>query len=175
MNTKTTSGQREKGFNGGIQNGTTAFDDDSKRLDTYLKESYKSLKEDFPDFEVVGMFNKQMKLDLVGDACFGFAPDGGVWFKDGKLVAVFEAKKQGKGGNAYERWWDNAMTAKYINPDVKYVTFCTGEGAGEGECLDKMRRKAKIMMGENFPMHLKVESFTRQEVLDIMTETLLSI
>ena len=39
------------------------------------------------------MFNKQMKIDLVGDACFGFAPDGGVWFKDGKLVAVFEAKK----------------------------------------------------------------------------------
>ena len=164
--------QREKDFNGGIQKGTTAFDDDSKRLDVYLKENFKTLSSKFKEFESFSMFNKTMKLALVGADCFGFAPDGGVWFHNGKLKVVFEAKKQGKGGNAYERWWDNAMTAKHINPDVKYVTFCTGEGAAEGQCLDKMRQKAKIMMGDNFIFHLKVEPFSQQEVYDIMFATL---
>lgn len=164
--------QRDIDFRGGIQRGTTAFDEKSKRLDVYLKENYKSLSSDFDEFTSVSQFTKEMKIELVGDDCFGFAPDGGAWFYKGKLVAVFEAKKQGEGGNAYERWWDNATTAKFINPDVKYVTFCTGAGAAADKCLDKLRRKAKIMMGENFVTHCKVEPFTKQEVLDIMIQTL---
>jgi hypothetical protein len=167
--------QRESDFKGGIQNGTTAFDTESKRLDVYLKENRQLLRSELDGFKVVNRFSKQLKESLVGDDCFGFEPDGGAWFKDGKLVAVFEAKKQGEQGNAYERWWDNATTAKFINPDVKYVTFCTGAGAAEDKCLDKLRRKAKIMMGENFETHCKVEPFTEQEVRDIMRETLMSI
>ncbi len=165
--------QRESDFKGGIQVGTTAFDDDSKRLDAYLKECRDELSQ--TGLSVVSMFSKQMKLDLVGDDCFGFAPDGGAWFKNGVLVAVFEAKKQGEAGNAYERWWDNAVTSKYINPDVKYVTFCTGAGAAEGKCLDKLRRKATIMMGKNFTFHMNEDAFTKKEVMDIMKETLGSI
>jgi len=165
--------QREKDFRGGIQTGTTAYDEESKRLDFYLKECKNEIKLD--QFEVYSLLSKQMKLELVGLDCFGFAPDGGVWFKNGKLVAVFEAKKQGKGGNAYERWWDNAVTAKHINPDVKYVTFCTGAGAGEGECLDKLRQKAEIMMGDGYVFYNQVEPFTKQQVYDIMVKTLMEI
>jgi len=162
--------QRESDFKGGIQRGTTAFDEESKRLDKCLKECKDEISMD--GYTVVTQFDYNMKIKYVGDDCFGFAPDGGAWFKDNKLVAVFEAKKQGEGGNAYERWWDNAMTAKFINPDVKYITFCSGAGAGEGKCLDKLRRKAKIMMGDNFICYNKVEGFTKQEVYDIMEKTL---
>jgi len=165
--------QRESDFKGGIQVGTTAFDADSKRLDRCLKECKDEISID--GYAVVTQFNYDMKIKYVGDDCFGFAPDGGAWFKGDKLVAVFEAKKQGEGGNAYERWWDNANTAKFINPDVKYVTFCSGAGAAEGKCLDKLHRKAKIMMGDNFIFHNNVEGFTKEEVMELMLETLGSI
>lgn len=160
-------------FKGGIQLGTTAFDAESKLLDKQLKECRDEVT--LEGFEVVSQFTKQMKEDLVGDDCFGFAPDGGAWFKNGKLVAVFEAKKQGESGNAYERWYDNADTAKYINPDVVYVTFCTGAGAAPGKCLDKMRRKATITKGKNFKFYMKPEGFTKLEVKNIVLETLKSI
>lgn len=164
--------QRDRGFNGGIKSGTTAFDEQSKRLDKLLKETRDSVS--LPGFTCVKQFTTQMKIDLLGDDCFGFAPDGGAWLYKGKLVAVFEGKKQNKGGNAQERWYDNATTAKYINPDVKYVTFCSGEGAYEGECLDKMRRKAQIVLGENYIFYMSPNGFTREEVTKIISDTLRS-
>lgn len=165
--------QRVDGFKGGIQAGTTAFDKDSKLLDKQLKEARVKLSNNENNtLTCVAKFSKEQKLNLVGDDCFGFAPDGGAWFKDGNLVAVFEAKKQGLRGNAYERWWDNAVTAKHINPDVVYVTFCSGPGAAPGECLDKLRRKANIMMGENYKFYMSPEGFTFNEVYAIVEETL---
>lgn len=165
--------QRDENFKGGIQDGTTAFDDYSRQLDTYLKECREEIG--IGQFEVHQKLSKEMKLELVGADCFGFAPDGGAWFKDGKMVAVFEAKKQGKNGNAYERWWDNAVTAKHINPDVTYVTFCIGEGAAEGNCLNKLKQKAEIMMGENYVFYNQTEPFTKEQIRDIMTKTLSEI
>jgi len=164
--------QRIDGFKGGIQAGTTAFDTDSKKLDIQAKDARDLLAEQFDDITMVKQFNKEMKMVLVGDDCFGFAPDGGAWFKNGKLVACFECKKQGLGGNAYERWWDNAMTAKFINEDVVYVTFCSGPGAASGEGLDKLRRKAQIMMGNNFVFHMSVDGFTDDFVLEEMKKVL---
>lgn len=162
--------QREGNFKGGIQTGEKAWDADSLKLDQFLKEC----RDEIPtkNFVMKKQFTKQDKIDLVGDDCFGFAPDGGAWFWNGKLVAVFEAKKQNEGGNAYERWWDNAATAQYINPDVYYVTFCTGKGAATDKCLDKLRRKAKIMAGKNFQFYLNEDGFTKQEVFDIMKKVL---
>lgn len=157
-------------FNGGIQKGTVAWDNESRLVDTYLKECRKEIT--IVGLESFSRLTKTMKIDLVGENCFGFAPDGGAWFKDGKLVAVFEAKKQGTHGNAYERWWDNAITAKYINADVTYVTFCVGAGAGPGEGLDKLRRKAGIMMGKNFKFYMSVGGFDKIDVYNIMIETL---
>lgn len=160
-------------FKGGIQAGTNAFDENSKRLDESAKTARDSLVYSFPSLKMVKTFPREMKLDLVGDDCFGFSPDGGAWFESkGKLVAVFECKKQGKVGNAYERWWDNAVTAKHINKDVMYLTFCSGEGAMEGECLDKLRRKAKIMMGENFLFEMSLSGFAYEEVENKMKEVL---
>lgn len=164
--------QRQKGFNGGIKKGTTAFDKDSLKLDGSLKSAIDKLSKKFPLLDVIRQMKKEMKIRLVGDDCFGFAPDGGAWFKDGKLVAVFEAKKQGEGGNAYERWWDNANTAKYINPDVIYVTFCSGPGASKDKCLDKLSRKASIMLGENFRFFKKVKGFEQKEIENIMFQIL---
>lgn len=158
--------------NRGIQEGTTAYDEESRRLDQLIKDTTKKLKLELKSFRVITRMTKQMKIELVGDDCFGFAPDGGAWFIDGKLVAVFEGKKQGENGNAYERWWDNAVTAKHLNPDVKYITFCTGAGAAKDKCLDKLRRKSRIMMGENFDMHLKVDPFTAEEIEAIMRSVL---
>lgn len=160
-------------FRGGIQKGTTAFDDASKTLDESAKMARTTLAVEFPSLTMVKQFSKEMKMKLVGDDCFGFSPDGGAWFDaEENLVAVFECKKQGTAGNAYERWWDNAVTAKHINKDVTYVTFCSGEGAKEGNCLDKLRRKAKIMMGERFIFEMSPTGFSTKEIEEMMRITL---
>ena len=162
-----------KTFRGGIQKGTTALDEDSRRLDVSAKEARDILAEEFSNLTLIKTMSKDLKISLVGDDCFGFSPDGGAWFdSSGKLVASFECKKQGMQGNAYERWWDNAITSKYINENVIYVTFCTGEGAEPGNCLDKLSRKAKIMLGDNFRFHMSPNGFTDDEILEIMRNTL---
>ena len=86
--------QRDGKFKGGIQAGTVAWDNDSLTLDKILKESYNILSKENSNLECHKVFTYDMKMKYVGDDCFGFAPDGGAWFKNGKLVAVFEAKKQ---------------------------------------------------------------------------------
>lgn len=160
---------------GGIQPGTTAFDVSSKKLDDNIKNARDTLSTLFSYFTMVKCFTKQDKLDFVGDDCFGFAPDGGAWFLNGKLVAVMEGKKQGTKGNACERWWDNAVTAKHINPDVVYITFCTGEGAAEGEVLDKLRRKARIMMGDKYRFYMSPEGFSLEQIVEVMRNALQEI
>ncbi len=59
-------------------------------------------------------------------------PDVGLWFKNGKLTAVFEAKKQESGGNAIERWLKNFLLSSSLNKQVRYVTFGIREGFLEG-------------------------------------------
>ena len=125
---------------------------------------------------MVKQFSRQLKIDLLGDACFGFAPDGGAWFKgdpkDGKLLAVFEGKKQNERGNANERWFKNALVAFKINPDVKYITFCSGEGAKKGEVLEEMSRLAVIALGESYGFHLSPDGFTKEEVRKAVLDVL---
>lgn len=167
--------QRDEGFRGGIQAGTVAWDNDSLTLDKILKESYNILSREKHSLKCYKMFTTEMKIKYLGDDCFGFAPDGGAWFRDDKLVAVFEAKKQNENGNAYERWWDNASTAKYINPEVAYVTFCSGRGTRKDHCLDKLKRKATIIMGKTFTFHLSETGFTQRYVEKVMREVLESV
>lgn len=162
--------QREKDFNGGIKQGCTAYDIKSKKLDKLLKHCRDNISID--GFRMVKQFSNKMKCNLLGDDCFGFAPDGGAWFKGDKLVAVFEGKKQGFRGNANERWFKNAVIAKHINPDVFYVTFCSGEGSQTGECLEKMERLAKITMGDNFVYYRNPCGFTVEEAKKIMIDTI---
>lgn len=167
--------QKHSTFKGGIQSGTSATSDFSKKLDNQVKECRDLLDKEFSSnsrIKVIKRMSRKQKIDLVGDDCFGFQPDGGMWFIDDKLIAVFEAKKQGKAGNAHERWWDNACTAKYINSDVLYVTFCCGESAGVNGSFDKMARKAKIMLGDNFQTYLSPEGFNTLKVYNVMKETI---
>jgi hypothetical protein len=164
--------QRDEGYNGGIQAGTTAYDEQSKKMDKLLKECADELIPNTSGFRSIKQFSNQMKVDLVGENCFGFAPDGGSWFIGDRLVAVFEGKKQNLLGNANERWFKNASVAKSINPDVKYITFCSGAGAKKGECLEKMSRLAKYTMGENFKFHMSPDGFTKEQVSRIMLDVL---
>jgi len=167
--------QRENGFKGGIQAGTTAWDKDSLKLDGDLHQIAVELREEFPNLDYVFKLSKQQKIDLLGDDCFGFSPDGGAWFSNGKLVAAFEAKKQGVNGNAIERWWKNASIAECINPDIKYITFCSGQGAKKGEVLDKTRKLAKIIKGENFKFFMNADGFDTKKMKTIVKNTLESI
>ena len=165
--------QRDEGFNGGIQSGTTAFDEESKTLDKYLKDARDRLAGEFPDLTMVKMFNKEHKQRYLGGDWTGFAPDGGAWFDaNGNLVAAFEGKKQNKRGNAYERWFKNASVAELCNENVTYVTLCTGTGAQRGECLDKLRKLAKCKFSSKHKFFMKPEGMTYHEVEDIMRSAL---
>ncbi len=96
--------QRISGFKGDLQRGTIAYDRDSNKLDEQVRTCRDKLQEHFPKLTMVKKLSKSEKIRLVGDDCFSFVPDGGCWFKDKTLIAVFEAKKQGRQGNAHERW-----------------------------------------------------------------------
>tara|TARA_Y100000114_G_C11749444_1_gene323436 strand:+ start:1018 stop:1533 length:516 start_codon:yes stop_codon:yes gene_type:complete len=165
--------QRDKGFNGGIQAGTTAFDEESKALDKHMKVARDRLAPEFPDLTMVKMFDNEHKEKYLGGNLTGFAPDGGAWFDaNGNLVAAFEGKKQNLRGNAYERWFKNAGVAKVCNEDVTYVTLCTGKGAQRGECLDKLRKLGKLLFTPKYKFFMKPEGMTYYEVEDIMRSTL---
>lgn len=165
--------QRDEGFNGGIQSGTTAFDEESKTLDRYLKVARDRLAGEFPNLTMVKMFGEEHKEKYLGGNLTGFSPDGGAWFDSNEnLVAAFEGKKQNKRGNAYERWFKNAQVANLCNKDVTYVTLCTGTGAQKGECLDKLRKLGKLFFTSKYKFFMKPEGMTYREVEDIMRSTL---
>ena len=116
-------------FNGGIQKGTVATDARARKLDEQCKhlmqDVYSVLKETYPKLTVQKKLTKAQIPGGIG-AC---SPDGGAWFYDGVLITVFEGKKQQDAGNAIERWFKNNFICRKVNPEVSYVTFCTGEGA----------------------------------------------
>ena len=116
-------------FKGGIQKGTVATDARARKLDEQCKHQKESvfaeLKQKYPELTVQKKLTKEQIPGGIG-AC---EPDGGAWFYNGVLIAVFEGKKQQDAGNAIERWFKNNFICRLINPNVSYVTFCTGEGA----------------------------------------------
>ena len=75
----------------------------------------------------------ELKHKYKMDVKTGLQPDGGLWFKYKDLVLVFEAKKQGEKGNAFERWYKNYILCSNINKNVMYVTFLYGEGFKPGK------------------------------------------
>lgn len=159
-------------FRGGIQPGTTASSKESRELDRNVKTVAKKLLQEYTQFRVIKRFSHAHKMQWVGEDCFGFQPDGYAWFINDQLVAVFEAKKQGIEGNVQERWWDNACTAQFINKDVRYHTWCRGEGCVTGGPLHQLSRKAQLMLGTNFTFSLSQTGFTLQEIESQMRSTL---
>lgn len=166
---------REGGFRGGIQSGMVATDAVAAKLDKQCK----LLKEELSEvFEGTGLtMQKKLLQSQIPGGIGACEPDGGAWFYNGKLVAIFEAKKQGKRGNAIERWFKNNYICKAINNDVCYVTFCTGEGAGENEVLQKTLNIAHLDGFNQFNPNknsafFSVKGFTTEEVSDIMKTVL---
>ncbi len=102
----------------------------------------------------------------------GCVPDGGMWFEkindSRKLQYVFESKHQGKKGNAIERWGKNYILCKMLNPEVKYITFLTGEGCQEGEILYRFAKSMEVLDPKNTLFHSKENGFTQDEIESIM-------
>ena len=163
--------QRDKNFKGGIQKGTVATDTVAKKLDTQCK----TLKE---SISVEGLtMQKKVRQDQIPGGVGACEPDGGAWFLGDKLVAVFEAKKQGKKGNAIERWFKNNFVCRSINPNICYVTFCVGEGAGDGEVLQKTLNIAHLEGTNQFnpngnSVYYSEEGFTTEFINNVMQEVL---
>jgi hypothetical protein len=84
-------------FKGGIQKGTVATDARARKLDDQCKhlkeEVYSVLSKIYPELVLQKKLTKAQIPGGIG-AC---EPDGGAWFYNGVLIAVFEGKKQQDG------------------------------------------------------------------------------
>ena len=164
-------------FNCGIQKGTVATDARARKLDEQCKhlmqDVYSVLKKIYPKLTVQKKLTKAQIPGGIG-AC---EPDGGAWFYNGVLIAVFEGKKQQDKGNAIERWFKNNFICRKINPEVSYVTFCTGEGAYAGGQIGKALNIAHLFgfnqynPGENSAF-LNTDCFTKEFINAIMIEVI---
>lgn len=157
--------------NRGIQKGTTAYDEMSRSIDKHVRDLRDELQNSFPNLTMKKKLLKE-EIPYGKGAC---SPDGGLWFKEGKLVAAFEAKKQGDKGNAIDRWYKNFYVCQKINPEISYVTFAIGEGASNVICetlniahegiFDQYRKgKASCFLCD--------EGFTIEQIRDIMQTVL---
>jgi hypothetical protein len=167
-----------KRFNGGIQKGTVATDPRARKLDDQCKqlkkEIFKELKHLYPGLKM----QAKLRQDQIPGGIGACAPDGGAWLYNDVLIAVFEGKKQQDRGNAIERWFKNNFVCRKINPNVSYVTFCTGEGAYQTGQIGKALNIAHLAginqynPGDN-SVYLTTEyGFTKQFISDIMVTTI---
>lgn len=167
-------------FKGGIQKGTTAFDEQSKAMDDNAKSAMlhvaNILSSTYPELIVQSKLDQSQIPGGIGSC----APDGGVWFYKGELIACFESKKQGDKGNAIERWFKNNFIVRAINPMATYVTFASGAGVIAGNPIHRILHIAhqglygvigEVQVGTN-NLHCKVEGFNVDEMCDIMIETI---
>lgn len=163
---------------GGIQPGMVAMDKEAKGLDALVrkasKEIYAKLVKKYPQLErQYKLFQKQIPGNQGG--C---QPDGGAFFYKGILIAAFEGKKQQNKGNAIERWFKNNYTCRSINPDMSYVTFCSGEGAYKNKMIGKILSVAHYPHGFNRYIpggnstYLQPLGFTYKKIATIIEEVL---
>jgi hypothetical protein len=179
-----------KRFNGGIQDGTVATDPRARKLDDQCKHTKDSafalLKVLYPKLTL----QKKLTQEQIPGGIGGCQPDGGAWFYDGVLILAVEGKKQQNRGNAIERWFKNNFICRLINPQVSYITFCTGEGAFmnwvEKEGSDELMTYGQIVKALNVAhldgfdkynpgknsAFLNSNGFTKQEMQDILIEAI---
>lgn len=132
--------------------GDMATTEESKRIDKDLreisKEIFKELKKQYPELSVKSKLDKDeipgnVILAENGKQGYGACqPDGQAWFYKGQLIATFEAKHQGPGGNAIERFFKNFCIVDFARRDPEtsnlkaqncsIVLFASGEGVLEG-------------------------------------------
>ena len=177
---------------GGIQKGTEAGSAESKRLDGdvrivaqaialaqkeyYYEQGHRNLTSDRINEAVR---DRAALPEIVAKKItLGCVPDGGMWFdgdrsvKNRQLKCVFEAKHQGRGGNAIERWGTNHDICKAVNPDCLYVTFATGAGANQGEVLHRHGTNMEIIHGQKVKWHYAPDGFSQAEIFEIMKSSL---
>jgi len=160
---------------GGIQPGTTAWDSESLKHDkvvrTASKEAEQILKKKYPSIRRLNKVLKDVLPTKVG-AC---SPDGGVWYYQDRLIAAFEAKKQGPRGNAIERWYKNYFLIKEINDRCPLVTYAIGEGVKEGNPIYVILHAAHQGQYNKFrpagpSCFLREHGFTVDEVRDSIVQ-----
>lgn len=155
----------------GIQPGTTATTEMSKFVEKQVKaankEIFAELKNQYPGLT----YQAKLKPEQIPGGIGACQPDGGIWLLDGTPIFASEAKKQGKRGNAIERWYKNPFIIYRANPSVMYATFCTGEGTAEKGPIwntlhiavegdyNTIREKAKSYGMDNLSVFLSVENF----------------
>lgn len=120
---------------GGIQKGQVATDAAAAKIDKDLKDIRDELVLEMVEHGIT--MKKRLEKSTTITPC---EPDGGAWFYEDKLIAVFEAKKQQDRGNAIERWYKNNYRCRMLNENLSYVTWARGEGAypkgAIGQALD---------------------------------------
>lgn len=163
----------DKVFRGGIQKGTVATDEHARKLDKQCKVIKESVFEDLSSKYPGLTMQRKLTKDQIPGGVGACEPDGGAWFYNDKLIAVFEGKKQQDAGNAIERWYKNNAICRGINADASYITFATGEGAVENGVISKTLNFAHL---DGFDTYIpggnscfrNPDGFTESEMYDIM-------
>jgi len=172
---------------GGIQIGNTATSTNSELLDNVVFEVSRAISsatlQFYMEFGHKNLISERYTQSVKEQASLpefdelgiqlGCMPNGGMWFngsraKTRKLVAVFEASYQQDGGNAIERWATNYLLCKAVNPDVKYITFMSGDGAKDGGVLNTYANTMKNILGDNIEFYCAKDGFTHEKVFSIM-------
>jgi len=167
----------------GIKKGTVAYDEHSSRLNNQLTIAKNELEEKLSSLGY--MLKRRLRREEVPGGLEGINPDGGIWCDStGKVVAIFEAKKQGSSGNAHERWYKNQSVASYLYPDVKYVTFCCGSGVSKKSTMYKgfgfaLARELKdphswnVLHDKGVSFFRKKSGYTTKQIKKIMLAAIL--
>jgi hypothetical protein len=175
---------------GGIQLGTEAGSEESKKLDGDVKNvaeaivrvqgkyfyerGHRVYDQSISSKQVINEnaipeFTKRGIL-------VGCVPDGGMWFDGPRsqprtLKYVFEAKFQDVRGNAIERWNKNHFLCSNLFPDVKYITFMTGPGAATNEVLWR-HGETMTSLSPNCIFYYSPQGFTQEGIFNIMISNL---
>lgn len=164
----------------GIQPGHVATDAEARKLDTQCKDAVTRVLEKLKPIHGDRLtVQKKLRQNQIPGGIGACAPDGSIWFYDGRLIAAFEAKKQQNNGNAIERWYKNNYICRTISPTMNYVTFACGDGAVVGGVIHKALAIAHL---DGFGKHVKGKNscfmnpngFTEDEIMDAMISSITS-
>jgi len=147
---------------------------ESRKIDNQVrkasKEVYEQLKDKYPGLIRYHKLPKQYFLHGFG-AC---APDGGVWFYNGNLIAAFEAKRGGNNqGNAIERWFKNHRKIEKMNGRCPLVTYAVGAGVRKTHPIyralyEEHGGNYNVFRGDGSSCFLSESGFTLDELKESM-------
>lgn len=162
----------------GIQPGTVASSDASRKIDRSVKNANKELFEEIKTTYPGLSWQRHFKKDQMPGGVGGCQPDGGIWFFNGKPIVSSEAKAQNKSGNAIERWFKNFYLLQRANKDIFYVTFATGEGVAQNGPIWKtlyiaVDGKYNTINESRVSVFLSEEGFEYDFIKSIMKEIVL--